>query len=336
MPGNVAEFIDSNGVLRALLSKIVNNEPIAVYPHTSSDVVDYKNSTVKIKLDDLSNLFTNLGNLMDNTIKDLRNLQGDTFNKNYINASLEAINNLILTNKTNISNLQELVNALDVYNKAETDQKVTALTESTAISLAELARNLNNLNSFIAGNYATTNDVVFRIDSVRALINNMETVFTNHIHSLFYQYKVDTASLVENEFAQYYTKSEIDSQANAIDERFNDVNASINSLKGDSTTMNIQAVTDVNSHTDAIKSDILQTQDAKITALESNLNSSIDEQTETIVQNVANLAGSVASVQTALTSRLDNVLATLSSQISSLGGQGGVVVQYDSADEEGY
>ena len=100
--------------------------------------------------------------------------------------------------------------------------------------------------------------------------------------------------------------------------------------------MNIQSVTDVNTHTDSIKDDIINNNSAKITALESNLNSSMDEQTETIVQNVTNLAGSVASIQTALTSRLDNVLATLSSQISSLGGQGGVVIQYDSADEEGY
>ena len=336
MPGNVAEYIDENGILRALLSKIVNNEPVAIHPHTSADVVNYNNSTVKVKLDDLSNLFTNLGNLMGNTVKDLKQFQETTFNKTYITESLEKINNLILTNKTKIDNLKDLVDQIDVYNKAETDQMIISLTESTSISLAELARSINNLNSFIAGNYATTNDVVFKIDSVRALINNMETVFTNHIHSLFYQYKVDIASLVENEFSQYYTKAEIDSQATAINNRFNDVNSSINSLKGDSQAMNIQSVTDVNTHTDSIKDAIINNSSAKITALESNLNSSMDEQTETIVQNVTDLAGSVASIQTALISRLDNVLATLSSQISSLGGQGGVVIQYDSADEEGY
>lgn len=333
---NVAEHIDQDGILRALLSKIVNNEPVAIYPHTSAEIVNYKDTTVKMSLDSLNELSVNLSNLMKNTIKNVNALDSDTYKKEYItNALSEMTNNLSNTSRS-LQELTSVVNSIDVYNKTEVDQKITSISELLTISLAQMTRDISNLNTFISANYDTSTDVTFKIDSIKEQIGNMNTVYNNYINSLFYQYKIDIASNIENILNEFYKKDHIDSKLQELDKRFSQIDIALSNARGDNETMNIQSVSDVNTHTDSVKNDIIDVQSNKISSLEENIKSGLERNTDSINQNITNLAGTLAGINSSLVSRIDNVLVNLSSQISSLGGQGGTIIQYDSADEEAY
>ena len=331
---SINDAIGLDGVLRTLLSKILNNKPVVVYPHTSADVVKFQETTVEARLLALIASIDNISTVLKFNSKKIESMGNSMYDKDSVNDLIAELSTKIESEQSSIIQLNYVLENLSVYNKSEIDQKILTLSQDSAKSLEALSTLLAELSSYLNSNYSTNTDLNLQISAVEESITNMRTLVNTDLSSSLLQYYANISDLLRDTLDAYYTKEEVDNQTNDINSKIKDVQDDISELRGENITMNTESVTYVNEHTDSVQQAIIQASNAKIDTLKENVESKMDNQLEAFMQALSLLTGSMNALKGSLVTDLNNVYSKLRSQLISIGGNDSGVLTYKSADEE--
>ena len=333
---SINDYTGSDGILRSLLSKTVNNRPVPIYPRTHAEIVLYDNTTVKAKLDDLVESFGNLTALLSSSIVDLKELKSNTYDRTYIDALALRLQTAISDINVAVINIQEFTNNLSYYTQDQINQFILNINETFSRNIANVAILLDEATANLSKNYYTTVDVDNKVFMINQDIERIRLLVDRDISNKLLQFNIDAAETIQNGFSNYYNKSEVDNTTQQLSDSIDSLENTLSVLRGDTITMNAESISNINEHTDHIKNNIIIATNNRTASLEENFNSQIDNQTTQLTTLLAQVLGAVNSVNSASAARINNIYSNLSAQIRSLGATGGVAITYENADEEEY
>ena len=326
---NILEKVSSDGAVRSLLSKMVNGQPVAILPRTSSDIVEYNGSTVEKKLNDLQEWFTNLSVLLNNAIKSICDISDNTIDRSYITERLDSVNRLITSNTANIVDIRNTIANLSYYERDDIDQKLYQFMDGVETDVGNISTILDNVSSFFEDSYYSIPDVNYRYDKIINIIDDAKNIIRNEFTDTFNQFMANVLDMVNRTMMDYTTQNEFVSSNEIIDRRINKLNDKLTTLRGDTIVMNTESISEVNQYTDKIKSDIIANTNNNLYFMRDDMNRSIENTTNVMESNFSTVLSTLSGVHSNLISKLDTIVAQLS-------GESQTPVVYESADEEEY
>ena len=332
---SVQDFTGSDGILRSLLTKNVNGRPIPLYPRTSAEVVLYGETSVKMKLDNISNLLGSLSTTVSTVNKTLTVLNANTYNKAYIDSLINGINVSITGINLDINEIRTNISNINAYTKPQVDTLLSTMNTSINNNLNTLTSRVTQLQDYLLTNYYTKAEMDTKLNGLDYSLTQLRNTVNNDLRNELSQFNVTVMELVEERLEDYYEKSYIDSLESDVKSGIVTNSQKIETLREETTSMNAQSISDINEHTDAIEASIIRSNNEKIDTLESNVNAKIESQSEAYDAKFENLHGIIGQLSSSFTTQLNNMYANLVSKIDD-SGDDEPAVTYESADEEAY
>lgn len=313
----------SDGVLKSLLAKNVNNSPVPVYPRSSADIIKYGDSNVEAKLDSLSNLITNLQTLTATISADITTINTEHYNKSYIDSMLIGIRSDITSIQEAVLSIHQTIDQYSFYTKDEIDTKINALNLTISNNFTNLDTKVTNLNGYLINNFFNKEEINSKVTTLQNNINAMKSTIESDLAARIVAFKTEVNDILITRLAEFYTKSEVDSKVANITNTISAVNTAVGNLKEETTSMNETSVNQINSHTDSANSTMLASIESAVSETEDTLNNKIDSQTSEIESLLQRVIGAI-----------NNVNSSVAAQISTLSGGGGTT--YENGDEVAY
>ena len=315
---SVEDHVGSDGILRSLLSKVINNRALPLYPYTEAASVYYKENTVQVMLDTLDEWHHNLATALRSVREDFDNHVNDSYQKDKINEMVEEILDKVNINLDRITTLRSEFDALSYYPQIDLDQKFFLISEDVEQNIFQMNTLTQELSSYIAANYYDSNEWEAHKNLLLKQTEELHDLFRTNMGDDIRQIEADYHDMLNEKMEQYYTKSEADQLHSSAAEEVHYLTDEFNYFKGDYIAMNAQSASDVNENTNAAKKQIMDNTELQISELRESIDSSLSSQSD--------------EMRGLLTQANDLISQLSSTIISRLPSEG----SYTSADEEEY
>ena len=286
------DAIGSDGILRTILTKNLNGVPTALYPHTSADVVDYKETSVEVTLDSLKQANEALSVLAKNTAHDLRNLNSEAYHKDYIDNVVNELLNKILEIKLVITNINIAIHAIEVYQKPDIDQKVNEIVAAIASINTILTDKLASLTQYITTEYDDASKIDEKVSNCLQTISDFKDTINTSFSNFILQSKAEYGDFFRERFDTFYKKEEVDGIIQDYYDR-------VSTIRGDYTEMNKKAVSDMNAYMQSAKKILEASHQNQMDILQIRLVDKMVEGNDDIKSAIRNLSSQLANMQTA-------------------------------------
>lgn len=328
---SVTDFLDSNGILRSLLTKTLNDKVYPLYPQTHSDVVYYNETTVKLTLDRMIEVLTNIQNIVNSTTKAMSELEASTFTRSYVIEAIDKINNSIADNTNAVITLRQDLDNLDYYTQPEVDQKIKTIVSDTRKSIELLNTTISELSVYVNSSFETSYNTETRISDIKKIIDENKQALYDYIKSWYSQTTVDLDEMVDNALSNYYNRESIDNKISNINTNIDNINTNFNILRGDNVAMNTKAESHISDQISVMKDNLMTHNDNKLFMATDDIKSIISESIDQSHQQYNNTLGTIGEVNSSINSKLDSIMSYLDGI-----GMHQTTITYDSADEKVY
>ena len=358
MATSLEDYIASDGILRSLLSKTLNNVPVPIYPKTSSDAVVHGDSNLASTLERIDVKLQTLSNSLGNTISDLTKASNSRYTKEDIQSLLTPITDSITDTRLLADQLKNTLDGLSYYSRQDVDTILSDVTNDISRNAGTIERYNRELNERLSSDFYDTSQITGLLNSINSRVD--DTIF--RVNQLLQTSLSSQRSAVNddlrNTLANYYPKSVIDALDRRLAGSITTAATDIQELREDMNDMNTAGVADIKNHTADIVEDIQTDYKDKLTLMEQNIKDNSSNKAQDVLAKLQALEGNVASVNTHTSTTIASLNESLANSINarfdalaqqianiSSGGEGGGEVPdqpsvpsitYESADEEEY
>lgn len=238
---SIFDTIGADGIMRGILTEMLNGRPTALYPKTHSDSVIYKESSVEGALDELNRAHSNLSTLIKDTRSELKDFEESVYVKNTVNELLDAVYERLSSSFIEMTKLAIAIHGISTYNKEEVDQKFIDLEIPLVQSIQNLTQSYYQLSEYLTDNYDNRTTQEEKIAALSRKVEDFKLSISEIMNDLLRQFKAEIKDDELNTLSDYYKKTEIDSIVEQCENTFS-------TIRGDVALMNMNSAVDIKEH----------------------------------------------------------------------------------------
>ena len=248
---SIFDTIGFDGIMRGVLTEMLNGSPTALYPKTHSDSVLYKETSVESALNELNQAHSNLGALLKDTRTDLKDYKETVYQKTKIDELLEEIYERLSTSFVEMTKLAIVIHGHDPYDKDTVDQKLEELRIPLMRSIQNLTSSYQQLANYLTSSYDDKTTQQEKIALLERKVQEFKDSTNEIMYDLLHQFKAEYNDRFLEALEGYYRKDEIDAKEQTRD-------TMISSWKGDVVLMNAASATEIKDHINEMQATMAQ------------------------------------------------------------------------------
>ena len=287
----IFDTVSSDGILRGILTELLNNTPTPFYPATHSNVVYYKESSVEVALTNLFSAHDKLSALLKETRNDLNEFEESIYGnfKSYMSELLTAVYSKLSNSFSEMTKLSIIIHGLSGYSKEDVDQKFNDFEATLTSSITTLTQYYQQLSNYLTTNYDNKITQTEKLSTLATKVEEFNTSTIERMYDLLNQFRIEIKDQTAEMLEGYYKKSEIDELKTTQDIHISDI-------KGDVDLMNKETATELKDHLNVTRDAIVERASNEIKSTCSNMSAEVAQQVSSFQSKFDSIMGLLTTI----------------------------------------
>ena len=320
---SIEDYYD-NGILKSLLAKVVNDSPVPIYPRSSAEIIEYEDTTVKAKLDNIDLALENISALIDGINITIDSVSGSRYDKTHIDSIISSINTNISRTQDRLANIEADFGALDVYNKNQVNDFISRIETTVTRDINTLTASCSRLEAYVINNYYTRTEADEKHAELKAQVDALDAKLNGDFNDAVISFKEEITNYLTGIISEYYSKADIDTMIATMTRNISTVNTAVEDLREETTSMNETSVNTINNHSDDNKTAIIDALNLKLNSNLESIDTKLNNQTQQFEALLQVVTGAINTINSSVGTQIAEFLET------------GGPDAYENADEEAF